>query len=207
MYIQAFPCPPLETNAYIVGCKQTQEAAIIDPAPHSFSVIERFLSQHEWKPQLILLTHSHWDHIADTKQFKEHYRIPVYVHRLDAPNLENPGSDGLPLMIDIAPVKPDFLLEEGMEIKVGMLTFQVLHTPGHSAGSVCFYEPNHQLVLTGDTLFRGAIGKISFPTSQPFFMESSLAKLGQLPPQTRVFPGHGPSTTISAESRTFTNYS
>ncbi len=81
-----------------------------------------------------------------------------------------------------------------------MLRFQVLHTPGHSVGSVCFYEPDHHLILTGDTLFKGAIGNLSFPTSQPFLMESSLAKLGRLPPDTRVFPGHGPSTTIKAES-------
>ncbi len=184
-----------------MGCQETHEAAIVDPAPRSFSLVESFLSEKGLKPQKILLTHSHWDHIAEAKAFKDHYAIPLYVHPLDAFNLEEPGADGLPYFIEIPPVTPDILLEEGMEIKIGMLNFRVIHTPGHSVGSVCFYEPNHQIVLTGDTLFKGTIGNLSFPTSQPFLMESSLAKLGRLPVKTRVFPGHGPSTTIGAESR------
>ncbi len=200
MLIKAFPSGPFSTNAYVVACAVTREAAILDPAPDSFPDIQDFLAQERLKAHKILLTHSHWDHIADIYQFKKHYPIAVYVHPLDVPNLQQPGSDGLPCWISIPAIQPDILLKEDMKIPVGMLTFEVLYTPGHSPGSVCFYEPHQHVLFSGDTLFQGTIGNLSFPTSQPSQMWSSLAKLAQLPPQTRVFPGHGPATTIQAES-------
>lgn len=199
MFIQVFPSGPFSTNAYVVACAHTREAAVIDPAPDSAPQIEAFLSEHDFKPQKILLTHSHWDHIADVHPLKEKYQIPVYVHSLDALNLQEPGADSLPCWIPISGVKPDVFLEEGMEVKVGDHAFQVLHTPGHSPGCVCFFEPVQHVLLSGDTLFQGTIGNLSFATSQPSLMSSSLAKLAKLPPETRVFPGHGPSTTIRAE--------
>jgi hydroxyacylglutathione hydrolase len=200
MFIQAFPSGPFSTNAYVVACAHTREAAIIDPAPDSSAAIQVFLASQGLKCQKILLTHSHWDHIADVKVLKEKYAIPVYVHPLDAPNLEKPGADQLPCWLALVGVKPDGLLEEGMQIPVGQLCFHVLHTPGHSPGCVCFYEPHQQVLLSGDTLFKGTIGNLSFPTSQPTLMWPSLAKLARLPSETRVFPGHGPETTIQAES-------
>lgn len=199
MFIQVFSSGPVSTNAYIVACANTREAAIIDPAFESACEIESFLLEHNFKPQKILLTHSHWDHIADVHPLKEKYQIPVYVHSLDAANLQQPGADALPCWIPISGVKPDVFLEEGMEVKVGDYRFRILHTPGHSPGCVCFFEPFQYVLFSGDTLFKGTIGNLSFPTSQPSLMSSSLAKLAQLPPQTRVFPGHGPSTTIQAE--------
>ena len=200
MFIQTFPSGPFSTNAYVVACDKTRQAAIIDPAPDSSAQIHSFLTQRQLKVQKILLTHSHWDHIADVKQLKELYQIPVYIHPLDAPNLQQPGSDGLPCWVSIPAVQPDMFLEEGMQVPVGELSFQVLHTPGHSPGGVCFYEPTQHVLFSGDTLFQGTIGNLSFPTSQPSLMWSSLAKLAQLPLDTRVFPGHGPATTIQAES-------
>ncbi len=200
MFIQVFPSGPFSTNAYVVACPNKREAAILDPAPNSFTDIQTFLTNQNLKIQKILLTHSHWDHIADVTSFKEKYAIPVYIHSLDAPNLQQPGVDGLPCWLSIPAVQPDVLLEEGMQVAVGELTFQVMHTPGHSPGSVCFYEPQQQVLFSGDTLFKGTIGNLSFPTSQPSLMWPSLAKLAQLPPQTRVFPGHGPATTIESES-------
>lgn len=200
MFIQVFPSGPFSTNSYVVACSHSREAAIIDPAPDSASAIEAFLTQQNFNPQKILLTHSHWDHIADVNHLKEKYALPVLIHSLDVPNLQHPGTDGLPCWIHIIGVEPDILLQEGEQIKVGELSFQVLHTPGHSPGCICFFEPQQHVLFSGDTLFKGTIGNLSFPTSQPTLMSSSLAKLAQLPPQTRVFPGHGPSTTIQAES-------
>jgi glyoxylase-like metal-dependent hydrolase (beta-lactamase superfamily II) len=200
MFIQVFPSGPFSTNAYIVACAQTRKAAIIDPAPGSFQEIQAFITTHKLNLQKILLTHSHWDHIADVRQLKEKYHLPVYIHSLDAPNLRQPGVDGLPCWIAISSVQPDILLEEGMQVPVGHLSFRVMHTPGHSPGSVCFYEPQQQILFSGDTLFQGTIGNLSFPTGQPSLMWPSLAKLAQLPPETKVFPGHGSDTSIQAES-------
>ena len=176
MFIQAFPSGPFSTNAYVVACDKTRQAAIIDPAPDSFSQIQSSLTQRQLKAQKIFLTHSHWDHIADVYRLKERYHLPVAIHLLDALNLQQPGADGLPCWINITGVQPERYLEEGISVKVGELTFQVLHTPGHSPGSVCFFEPQQQVLFSGDTLFKGTIGNLSFPTSQPSLMEASLAK-------------------------------
>lgn len=200
MFIQCFPSGPFSTNAYLVACPLTKEAAIIDPAPDSFQAIQSTLDSQGFICKAVLLTHSHWDHIADLSLVKDLYAVPVYVHELDAPNVEQPGIDGLPLWVSFPGVKPDNYLQEHDTIHIGKLTLTVIHTPGHTPGGVCFYEPQEEVLLSGDTLFKGTIGNLSFPTAQPDLMWASLAKLAQLPPQTKVFPGHGPSTTIGAES-------
>ncbi len=200
MIIQAFPSGVFDTNAYVVGCEQTRQVCIIDPAPESAEKLFSFIAEHHLIPKAIWLTHSHWDHIGDVAPVKAHYHIPVYVHPLDAPNLENPGADHLPCWIDIEGVTPDHLLHEDEKITVGNLEFTVIHTPGHTPGGVCFYCPQQAVLMSGDTLFKNSIGNISFPTSSPEAMWPSLAKLAKLPPATRVFPGHGPSTTIGGES-------
>ncbi len=200
MFIQAFPSGPFSTNAYVVACPITKEAVIVDPAPESAKSIQNSIQHHHLTCKAILLTHSHWDHIADVHSLKEFYSIPVYIHPLDAPNLEKPGSDGLPCWISIRGVTPDVFIQEETPISIGDGTFQVIHTPGHSPGSVCFYEAKTATLIAGDTLFKGTIGNLSFPTSQPLLMWSSLDRLAKLPPETKVYPGHGPSTTIGAES-------
>ena len=205
MFIHTFPSGPFSTNAYLAACPKTQQAAIIDPAPDSFSMIQDDLTAHHLTPKMILLTHSHWDHIADVFKFKAHFAIPVYVHPLDAPNLIHPGADHLPCWLDFPSIQPDLFLEEGMKIPIGELVLQVLHTPGHSPGSVCFYEPHHHILFSGDTLFQGTIGNLSFPTSRPDLMWDSLAKLVHLPPETKVYPGHGPATTLREEAHWLKN--
>ncbi|WP_075883694.1 MBL fold metallo-hydrolase [Candidatus Protochlamydia sp. W-9] len=200
MFIQPFPSGPFSTNAYLIACLSTQKAIIVDPAPESANLLLDCLRKHHFILQSILLTHSHWDHIADINSIKKLYDIPIYVHPLDQLNLEKPGSDGLPCWITIQPVKANIFLNDEDLIPVGQLTFKVIHTPGHSPGSVCFYEISQSKLLSGDTLFKGSIGNISFPTSQPDLMWTSLDKLAQLPPSTSVYPGHGPMTTIGNEN-------
>jgi glyoxylase-like metal-dependent hydrolase (beta-lactamase superfamily II) len=199
MMIQPFPSGPFETNAYVVACLNTKKAAIIDPAPNSTDAITSFLKSHDLKLKIILITHSHWDHIADTAKFKVEFKAPVYIHSLDVPNLQNPGSDGLPLWFDIEGVLPDRFLTDGDIIEIGNLQFKVIHTPGHTPGGVCFYCEEEGVLIAGDTLFKGSIGNLSFPTANASDMWKSLAKLAHLPPETKVYPGHGPSTTIGKE--------
>lgn len=200
MIIQAFPSGPFETNAYVVVCERTKQAAIIDPAPESADQICVYLDKHHFIPEKILLTHTHWDHIADVAICKQQYHIPVYVHEEDRSNLEMPGSDGLPCWISIPAVKADHFFVEGELVTVGELRFIVIHTPGHTPGGICLYSMDDGVLFSGDTLFRGTIGNLSFPTCQPDLMWGSLAKLTKLPPATKVYPGHGESTTIGAEN-------
>lgn len=200
MIFKKIPSGPFATNAYVVACPRTLLAVIIDPAPGSFEAITSFIKEKTLKPAALFITHSHWDHIAEAANIKEKYDIPVYIHPLDLPNLESPGADGLPCWIEIKPLKPTNLIEEGFIINFGDLEFKVIHTPGHSPGCVCFYLEKENCLFSGDTLFKGTIGNLSFPTARPSLMWESLAKLSLLPPSTIVYPGHGLSTTIGNES-------
>ncbi|MCH9634698.1 MAG: Hydroxyacylglutathione hydrolase GloC [Chlamydiae bacterium] len=198
--IKVFSSGPFDTNAYIIFCPETKVAAIIDPAPESAERLLESIQINGFKVDKIILTHSHWDHFGDLATVKEKLEVPVYVHPLDQANLESPGSDGLPMFMPILGVLADQLLNDGQMISIGTLNFQVIHTPGHSPGGICLYCKDENILISGDTLFKGTIGNLSFPTASPEDMWKSLEKLAKLPPETQVFPGHGDSTTIEDES-------
>ena len=199
MFIQAIPSGPFETNAYVIACPKTSRAVIIDPAPESTPSIRQCLEENHLVPEKIILTHSHWDHIADVAELNDLYHLPVYIHADDTGNLETPGSDGLPCWYQFPGIKPTAFLKEGDKITVGSFTFVVIHTPGHTPGGICLYCPEEHVLISGDTLFQGSIGNLSFPTARPKLMWSSLDKLAKLPAETKVYPGHGPATTIGHE--------
>jgi glyoxylase-like metal-dependent hydrolase (beta-lactamase superfamily II) len=200
MIINIFSCGPFNTNVLLIGCSRTKKAVVIDPAYQSAKVLLSAAKKEGLEIISIFLTHSHWDHIADISILKKELSLSVYVHDKDAKNLEQPGSDGLSLPFDFKGVKPDHLLHDGQKISVGDLIFEVIYTPGHTPGGVCFYIKKHNLLISGDTLFKGSIGNISFPTSEPKKMWESLKKLEKLPPETIVIPGHGEKTKIGKES-------
>jgi hydroxyacylglutathione hydrolase len=200
MFIKAIPSGPFETNAYVAACPLTKRAVIIDPAPDSADSIQQCLEQNQLTPEKILLTHSHWDHIADVAVLKNLYQIPVFIHPEDAGNLIEPGTDGLPCWYNFEGVNPNGYLNEGDKVQIGQITFIVIHTPGHTPGGICLYCPEENILFSGDTLFQGTIGNLSFPTARPKLMWSSLNKLAKLPAETKVYPGHGPETTIGHEN-------
>lgn len=200
MLIQAFPSGPFATNAYVVACADTHKAAILDPGLESAAPIIRYIENHQLVAEKILLTHTHWDHIGDVAYLKKHLQLPVYVHEADAKNLRHPGSDGLPLLVPIEGIEPDGWLKEGDVVPIGNLKFKVIHTSGHSPGGICLYEQQHHILMSGDTLFKGTIGNLTFPTARPREMWKSLHRLAQLPSETQVFPGHGEKTTIGEEN-------
>ena len=200
MIIKVFTSGLAETNTILIGCSETRQAAIIDVPQGSTEWIVKTLKKESLTPQMILLTHSHWDHLADAAKLKKLLELPIYVHPEDASNLEKPGSDRLPLYFPIEGVKADKFLSDGQVIPLGDLRIEVICTPGHTPGCVCFWLRKQKILISGDTLFKGTIGNLSFPTARPEAMWESLKKLAALPPETRVFPGHGPETTIKAES-------
>ena len=187
------------TNGILIACPKTRKAAIVDAPPDSAHFFISRIRELKLDPVMILLTHSHWDHTADVAKLKKQFSLPVYVHQADAENLRKPGTDGLPLLMEIQPAEPDEYLEDQLQLKLGELNFSVIHTPGHSPGGVCFYFPDEKLLISGDTLFQGTIGNLSFPQAEPAKMWDSLEKLAQLPPETRVVPGHGDETQIGKE--------
>jgi len=199
MILEIFNSGPLETNAILLACEKTKKAIAIDPAYGSKDKIINKAKKLGVSIEKIYLTHSHWDHIADLAALKKELQCPVFVHKDDKENVENPGSDGLPLFFGIAGTKVDEFLEEGQTHQIGELEFTVFHTPGHCPGAVCFYFEKQELLISGDTLFKGSFGNLSFPGCDEDKMFASLKKLAKLPKQTVVIPGHGPNTTIGNE--------
>lgn len=200
MIIEIFPSGPLETNAMIVGCEETKTAIVIDPAYQS---TEKILEKGEalgLSFEKIYLTHSHWDHTADLAALKRELGCPIYVHKLDSENVKNPGVDGLPLFIPIEGITPDYFLEEGQIHSIGNLSFIVIHTPGHSPGGVCFFFEKEKVLISGDTLFKGSYGSLSFPGCNEEDMFQSLQRLATLPKDTKFYPGHGPSSVLGEET-------
>jgi hydroxyacylglutathione hydrolase len=189
----------LETNAYLLGCSKSRHAVVIDAPFESSGPLLQRIKDLSLSVDMILLTHSHWDHIAEVFVLKEKLNVPVYIHKDDAENLESPGADHLPLFFPLQGLKPDGYLHEGQGLSIGELSLIVLYTPGHSPGGVCFYLPDEKILFSGDTLFRGTIGNLNLPTSRPALMWESLKKLAALPAETKVYPGHGNPTTIGAE--------
>ena len=200
--IWAIPSGPFETNCYVISYTPTKTAIVIDPAPGAYESVLQIVTTHSLFLSGIVLTHSHWDHIADVSKLKSKYpHLSISVHENDVPNLESPGSDQLPCWIEIEPAQPTRILKEGDQVAVGSSEFTVLHTPGHSPGCICLYNEKENILFSGDTLFQGTYGNTSFPTSEPQKMRASLARLAQLPDTTVVFPGHGELTTIGKEKR------
>jgi len=199
MILEVFTSGPLQNNVIVAGCEDTKKAAIFDPAFDSLSHIDNLLGKYSLKPIMILLTHSHWDHVANCSLLQKKYSIPLYVHELDAENVRNPGIDNVPLLQPVEGARVDGFLKDKDKIKVGSLCFEVIHTPGHSPGGVSFYEKNHKVLISGDTLFHGTMGSLSLPTANQKDMLLSLKKLAKLPLETKVIPGHGETTSIKEE--------
>ena len=199
MILETFSAGPFDTNTYLVGCPVSKKAFVVDVPPESADRLLSLLQKHELTLEKILLTHSHLDHIADVKPLKEATGAEVWVHPLDEPNLKNPGSDNLPSIISFDAVSPDSFFEEGKEVTIGPFTLQVLFTPGHTPGGVSLYLEEKSILFSGDTLFKGTMGRVDFPTANPDHMWESLKKLSLLPKETKVLSGHGPITTIGEE--------
>ncbi len=194
--IVAFPSGSLGTNAYLVICKKTQKAALFDAPQDSHLKVLRECQKRACQLEKLILTHSHWDHIAEASL----YSLPTYVHPEDAYNIKSPGSDNVRSWLEIEAVHPAGLLKDGDHFFIGDSSWKVIHTPGHTPGGVCFWCEDEKVLISGDTLFKGCMGRVDLPTSEPARMWASLKKLQMLPKQTEVFPGHGSPTTIGAES-------
>ena len=188
---------PIGTNVHVLADDRTREAIAIDTATPCLAWIAEELAARAWTLKLIVSTHGHWDHIGDNAAVAEHTGAQVAVHPFDAPRLTDPQPLYAPF--EIPPSVPAVDLEEGGEIRFGELRLRVLHTPGHTEGSVCLYDADHGRLFSGDTLFAGSWGRTDFPGGDEAAMAGSLARLSELEDPVRVYPGHGTDTTIGRE--------
>jgi glyoxylase-like metal-dependent hydrolase (beta-lactamase superfamily II) len=193
MLIETFTVGGLSTNCYIVSSQQTKDAIIIDPGIDLIleaDPIFDYIAEAELKVKMIVNTHGHSDHINGDAIFQEKYNVPICIHRLDAASLAVLENRNFPSSI---------LLDDDTLVNFGNSSQKVIHTPGHTPGSICLLGT--KLVFTGDTLFAGGIGRTDFPGGSYSEMQLSLQKLQGLPDNFLIYPGHGPTSIIGEEKR------
>jgi glyoxylase-like metal-dependent hydrolase (beta-lactamase superfamily II) len=188
---------PIATNVHVLADPASREAIAIDTATPSLAWIVDELAARDWTLKLIVSTHGHWDHIGDNAAVASATGADIGVHTLDRHRLEDPQPLWAPF--EILPSVPAVELAEGGEIRFGSIRLLVLHTPGHTEGSVCLYAPDDGLLLSGDTLFAAGWGRVDLPGGDPDAMVESLGRLTTLEDRTVVLPGHGQATTIGRE--------
>ena len=186
-----------ETNCYIYASRQGREAFVIDPGEDGAAILDR-ANQLDLKITKILLTHGHIDHTGGLRDLKTATGAEIGIHSEDAGILQDTMLSAMLGISKSLPPDPDFLFEDGQHITMAGLTLTVLHTPGHTRGSVSLLGDG--LIFTGDTLFRQGIGRTDLPGgSYTDLMKSIKNRLLTLPEEIRAYPGHGPATTIGDE--------
>jgi len=188
---------PIATNVHVLADARSREAIAIDTAIPCLAWIADELAARDWTLKLIVSTHGHWDHIGDNAAVAAHTGADIAVHPLDRDRLTHPQPLWAPF--EIVPSIPAVELAEGGEVRFGDIRLTVLHTPGHTEGSVCLLDRDAGLLFSGDTLFAGGWGRVDLPGGDPTEMAASLARLSELEDATQVFPGHGGATTIGRE--------
>jgi len=198
---QQIPLGSIQANCYIVE-NPDKSCLIFDPGGEAKKLIA-LLTKRGLKPVAILLTHAHFDHIGGIDEVRDFYRIPVYVHKQEEKWLEDPALNGSQFFTVVEPFKAkpaDFIIKNEEKMAIADFKFFVYHTPGHSPGSVSYYFENEGVVISGDALFQGSIGRTDLPGgNQAQLLKSIHDKLLTLPEETYVLSGHGPVTTILEE--------
>lgn len=199
--IHTFTVGPLENNTYLIFDKESKEAAIIDPAIGSNFLIER-IKKDGFSLKYILLTHAHFDHIANANQIADSFspKPSIGLHSLDI-SLWQKGGGSQEFGFDFSPgTPPDLDLAQIKSITLGNQKIIIMHTPGHTPGHVVFYIPEENAVICGDLIFFHGIGRADFSGGDHQLLINSIRnKLFSLPPNTSLFCGHGPPTTIKEE--------
>ncbi len=190
------------TNCFLIADEVSKEAVVFDAPDHTTGRLLREATQRGWQVIGLWLTHGHFDHFADHSEVKQSFPgARILIHQADAPKAQHPEVQtrlfGLPLVIE--PLKPDDYATDGQQLKIGNISVTVLHTPGHSPGHVCYHLPEEQIVIGGDLIIDGSVGRTDLPDSDHSQLEASIRKIMALPPATHLLGGHGEPTTLQYE--------
>ncbi len=202
MILKTLTVGPFQENCYIVGDEESGEGALVDPGDEA-SRIALAVEQTEMEIGQIVLTHAHIDHIGAVAQLAEEYACPVLVHAEAEPMLKQAPTQAMMMGLKFGKVPSvDRYVEDEEVVEVGALQLKALYTPGHAPGHLSFYVEDEGLVLSGDALFAGSVGRVDLPGgSMEVLMNSIKERLLPLPDETLVYPGHGPETTIGDEKQ------
>jgi glyoxylase-like metal-dependent hydrolase (beta-lactamase superfamily II) len=203
--IETIVVGPIGANCFVVSSGENGGAAIIDPGGDP-DLIFRCVDKHGCRPLYIVNTHAHPDHTAANAEVCGRYGVPVFIHALDAPLLARMEEWGAFIGIPCPPSPaPERLLQEGDLLAVDRLSLKIIHTPGHSPGSICLYGKipgGDRVLFAGDTVFAGSVGRTDLPGgSHKELIQSIQDKIISLPEETRILPGHGPATTVGSEKK------
>jgi hydroxyacylglutathione hydrolase len=202
MILESFPVGLLRCNCTILGDEVTHEAVVVDPGDNIPEILSR-LQKHGLTLRQIVITHAHIDHVGGAALLKKATGAPVFLNQQDLGLLRameiQAGWLGVPTP---EVTSPDTSADDGLTVGLATLPAEVIHTPGHTPGSICLLLPQQHLLLAGDTLFAGSIGRTDLPGGDGRQILRSLRdRLMVLPDTTRVLPGHGPDTTIGEEKQ------
>lgn len=198
--VAQFTGGPLDTHCYLALDDESRLAIIVDAPWNVHTQVIPEVQRRSVQPLLIVITHGHWDHVADAGELRNATGAPVAAHPLEVPLLEAPAATLYDVPFEIPAIRPEMLLKDGSILDVGALHFHVLHTPGHTPGSLCLYEPDNKLLFSGDTLFHRGYGRTDLPGASDEQMWKSLAALSTLPEDVQILPGHGPRSAIGQEA-------
>jgi glyoxylase-like metal-dependent hydrolase (beta-lactamase superfamily II) len=200
MIHEVLPVGMLQCNCSILGDETSHEAIVVDPGD-DIPRIMALLAKHKLTVKQIVITHAHIDHIAGATRLKKLTGAPILYNPRDLPLVKMMDAQAAWLGMEAPEVAPpDDTLEDGRVVSIVGLTGNILHTPGHTQGSVCLHLPAQNVLLAGDTLFAGSVGRTDLPGGDgPMLIRSIQEKLLPLPDSTIVIPGHGPRTTIGHE--------
>ena len=192
---------PVATNSFLVFDKNTGEAVIIDAPLGITEYYNRMITENNLNLMGILLTHTHWDHVADCNKLSKQYNVSVFAHNNDIYRLKEPMKHTVfQLPFEIEAVENPKVLNDNDTLDFGGIKFLVIHTPGHTEGGVCFLNFGNKLIFTGDTIFNESIGRVDLPGgSMELLLNSIRTKIMTLPDDFVIYSGHGPSTTIGRE--------